>query len=186
MGAHQTIQLQTSRSTPTPNSTDTSNPWARPHPLTHPSRVVVTGFAAGTLIETPFGPQPIETLNAGDLVCTRTAGVQTLGQVGQRHFAAPGEMGAVIVAPGAIGNRDSLSVSPGSRIELPRGTVAAMELVNDDFVLQAYDRSITYYYIQFDEGQTIDVQGATFHIGAPSVLCILDRDTNRPDRMTLV
>ncbi len=186
MGAHQTIQLETFEGATAPGATDTADAWAGPHPLTHPSRVTVTGFAAGTLIETPYGPQPIETLKAGDLVHTRTGGVQTLGRVGQRYFADPGEMGAVIIAPGAIGNSESLSVSPGSRVELPCGAVTASDLVDGYFVLQACNSSITYYYIQFDDGQTIVVSGAAFHIGGPSVLCVLDRDTNRPDRMTLI
>ncbi|MBD3787472.1 MAG: Hint domain-containing protein [Sphingomonadales bacterium] len=82
------------------------------------------GFVAGTRIDTPEGPRPVETLRAGDRVITRDAGAQPLLWVGQRRAGAarliadPG-MRPVRLARGALGAdgpaRDLL-LAPGHRL----------------------------------------------------------------------
>lgn len=44
-------------------------------------------FTPGTLIETPQGPRPVETLSEGDLVLTQDDGPQPLRWTGARHVA---------------------------------------------------------------------------------------------------
>ncbi len=73
-------------------------------------------FTPGTLIETPCGVRPVETLSPGALVCTRDHGVQPLRWVGRRRMAGEGAASPVRFAPGALGNDRALIVSPQHRM----------------------------------------------------------------------
>lgn len=106
-------------------------------------RAPETGFVAGTMIETPAGPRPVEVLGAGDRVVTRDAGVQTVLWVGHhwigaaRLMAEP-ELRPVRIragAPGFARLSQDLLVAPGQRI-LIAGS-AARALFNADEVLVA-------------------------------------------------
>ncbi len=85
-------------------------------------------FAAGTLIATPGGPRPVETIRAGDLVLTVDDGAQPVLWAGQRHLDADAldrapNLRPVRIAAGALGAglpRRDLTVSPQHRI-LMRG-----------------------------------------------------------------
>ncbi len=91
-------------------------------------------FARGTLIATPAGAQPIETLRAGDLVATADGRAEPIVWIGRRAVSAattaetPG-MRPVRIAAGALGNglplRD-LRVSPQHRILIRSEIVARM------------------------------------------------------------
>jgi hypothetical protein len=81
-------------------------------------------FAAGTLIATPGGDRPVETLRPGDPVLTHDRGAQPLAWTGRRRLS-PADLGAnpalcpVRVAAGALGNglpRRDLTVSPHHRM----------------------------------------------------------------------
>jgi hypothetical protein len=98
-------------------------------------------FAAGTLIETPMGPQPVETLRVGDMVNTLDAGPQPIQWIGGRATVGAGTHAPVLIRRGTIGNVRDLWVSQnhrvllrGARAELlfgePEVLVAAKHLVD--------------------------------------------------------
>jgi hypothetical protein len=85
-------------------------------------------FTAGTLILTPRGEVPIESLRVGDLVCTRDNGSQPLLWMAMRRLdladlrAAP-NLRPVLIGAGALGNDRPVLVSPqhGVLARLPKG-----------------------------------------------------------------
>ena len=77
-------------------------------------------FAAGTLVDTPAGPVPIETLNAGDLVVSMTGAPCAVLVTNRRN--APESL--VIKAPGVDGTR----TTPGHPYWTPDGWVNAGDL----------------------------------------------------------
>ena len=153
------------------------------HPLTHPSRVIVSGFAAGTIIETPQGGRAVETLKPGDMVLALETIPHRVGWIGTRHFEAADAKGPVTIAPGAVGNGSVLTLSPGTRLHLPRGILRAEELVEGGYVHHTPDEAVTYHAFQCDTPVTILANGAAVRLSGPSVLSLLDRGTERAGRM---
>lgn len=107
----------------------------------------LSGFAAGTLIDTPDGPRPVETLIAGDAVTTLGNGSRPLRWVGRRRvevvemLAHPG-LRPTVLSPGTLGNARALSVTSQQRMLIDdwraavyfgedRVLVAARALVDD-------------------------------------------------------
>jgi Ca2+-binding RTX toxin-like protein len=85
---------------------------------------VVPCFTPGTLIATPRGEVPVESLKEGDRVITRDNGIQEIRWVGRRDmtagdFAVAPHLRPVLVRKGALGNglpeRDMM-VSPNHRL----------------------------------------------------------------------
>lgn len=72
----------------------------------------VVCFAAGTLIETPRGSRPVETLCAGERVITRDGGAQPVLWAGATTLPATGEAAPIVITAGALGNTETLVVSP--------------------------------------------------------------------------
>lgn len=74
-------------------------------------------FVSGTLIDTPEGPRPVETLKAGDLVSTMDHGAQALVWVGSKHIAPDELAGTPALCPIELRqNGKTLIVSPQHRI----------------------------------------------------------------------
>lgn len=73
-------------------------------------------FVSGTLIRTPAGDVPVETIRSGDLVQTADHAAQTVRWFGMREVAPTGAMIPVRIEAGAIGNTRDLVVSPQHRI----------------------------------------------------------------------
>jgi hypothetical protein len=126
----------------------------------------VTCFAKGTEIDTPDGPQSIETLSVGDLVCTRNDDALPIRWIGRRRVLGRGNFAPVHFAKGVLGNTDILLVSPehrmlmeGPLIELLFGTqcvlVAAKFLVGLVGITQRDIAEVTYYHLLFDSHQII-------------------------------
>ncbi len=137
-------------------------------------------FAHGTRIETPHGPEPIETLGVGDHVLTLDHGVQAIRWVGRIALSA-GEVAAqpglrpVVIDPGALAqgvpNR-TLRVSQqhrfvvsGWKADLFFGTdavlVAARDLVDERGIrLDRPDRGVIYHHLLFDRHEIIWAEGA--------------------------
>ncbi|MEK6248895.1 MAG: Hint domain-containing protein, partial [Planctomycetales bacterium] len=99
-------------------------------------------FVAGTLILTPDGDLPVESLGAGDLVITLDDGPQPVRWIGRRSVEAVDQFAPVHIRAGTFGDHNDLLVSPQHRIlirdvlaELLFGEaevlVAAKDLVND-------------------------------------------------------
>ncbi|SFR34542.1 Hint domain-containing protein [Litoreibacter janthinus] len=124
-------------------------------------------FVAGTLVQTPSGPQPVETLEPGDLVITKDDGPQPVRWIGSRAVDATGALAPIRIEAGAFGDHDTLSVSPQHRIlitdemaEILFGSkevlVTAKDLVNDQTVRRDTSRAeVTYVHILFDTHQVV-------------------------------
>lgn len=147
---------------------------------------LVPCFVAGSLIRTSDGPRPVETLVAGDRVWTRDRGMQRLNWVGAREVAGDDIFAPIRFAPGAMGNRRALLVSPqhrmlvtGWRAELhfgePEVLVAACHLVNGDTIHRLPMPRVRYHHVMFDRHEVIEAEGAlteSFFAGD----CILNAD----------
>ncbi len=129
-------------------------------------------FVAGTLIRTPAGDVPVETLAPGDLVSTVDDGPQPLRWTGSRTVEGRGKQAPIRLAPGALGRHGGLLLSPQHRVmirdtyaELIFGAaevlVAAKDLVNDRSILRQECDSVTYVHILFDKHQVIYSEGLT-------------------------
>ncbi|OYX26192.1 MAG: hypothetical protein B7Z10_04000 [Rhodobacterales bacterium 32-66-7] len=96
----------------------TGGPADPDHP---PDPAALSGFVAGTLIETPDGPRACETLRAGDLVSTLANGSRPLEWVARRRvsvlelLAHPG-LRPLVIARGVAGNDRELWLSPRQRL----------------------------------------------------------------------
>ena len=131
----------------------------------------VACFTAGTLIDTPDGPRPIETLKAGDLVCTHDGPAKPLRWIGTTRVAAEGRLAPIVFAPGSIGNTRVLRVSPEHRM-LIRGwqaqllfgqdevLMAAKHFVNGDTIRACPGGTVTYLHMLFDEHELVMSEGA--------------------------
>ncbi len=130
----------------------------------------VVCFAAGSLIETPQGPQFIETLAVGDLVNTLDDGPQPIRWIGAQRVAGQGPMAPVVIAPGALGNIRQLVVSQnhrmlvtGARAELLFGQrevlVAAKHLVDGEKIRIEARAQVTYYHFLLDAHQIVFAEG---------------------------
>jgi hypothetical protein len=140
-------------------------------------------FVVGTLIRTPRGEVPVESLRPGDLVETRDHGPQPVRWVGQRTLPGNGIFAPVRFAPEALGGRRPLFVSPQHRMLLDDGRLelmfaasdllaSACHLVNGDTVRVAPRIQVTYVHLLFDRHEIIFAEGLpteSFHPGAEGV-----------------
>lgn len=127
-------------------------------------------FVAGTLIATPDGMVPVESLRPGDLVMTQDEGAQPLRWVGQREVAAEGAFAPIRIAAGAFGPHGMLMLSPQHRVlvrdplaELLFGDtevlVAVKDLVNGQTVAVVEGGQVNYVHILFDRHQVVWSEG---------------------------
>ncbi|WP_282182656.1 Hint domain-containing protein [Aliiroseovarius marinus] len=140
-------------------------------------------FVAGTLIETLDGPRAVEDIQVGDMVWTMDNGFQPVRWVGTAEVEAEGDMAPIEFAPGAIGNKQALRVSPQHRVlisgwkaELYCGSdqvlVAAAHLATGDKVRRLSGGQVTYVHLLFDQHEIVETDGAlteSLYIGPESV-----------------
>ena len=161
---------------PLPNTTYVANRSFSPS--VHDIAIVC--FAAGTLILTPRGEIPVETLVPGDLVITRDNGPRPLRWTGRRTIGAaalrarpklrPVRIAAGALAPG-MPTRD-LTVSPQHRV-LIRSAIAQRMFGTDEILVpaihllevpgiaqQASDAPVTYCHLLFDAHEVVMSDGA--------------------------
>lgn len=123
-------------------------------------------FVAGTMIRTPDGEVPVESLVAGDLVMTKDDGAQPLRWIGQRSVAAKGDFAPVRIEADTFGAHDALLLSPLHRVlirdhlaELMFGEaevlVAAKDLINDCSVRRVEGGEVDYVHLLFDRHQVV-------------------------------
>ncbi|WP_299592186.1 Hint domain-containing protein [uncultured Tateyamaria sp.] len=123
-------------------------------------------FVVGTLISTPEGEVPVESLSEGDLVHTQDDGAQPLRWVGMRTVAAQDQYAPILIRAGTFGQHDDVMVSPLHRVlirdslaELLFGDrevlVAAKDLVNDRSVTRREGGTVTYVHLMFDKHQVV-------------------------------
>lgn len=137
-------------------------------------------FTPGTMILTPTGERPIESLRIGDLVVTRDDGPQPIRWIGARMGRGDGRHAPIrIDAGGPHKAQRPLLLSPqhrvlvaGWRAQMIWGAeevlIAAKYLVDGRFVRPAPQTSVTYLHMVFDRHQVIYAEGAqveSLHLG---------------------
>lgn len=147
-------------------------------------------FVAGTLIETPTGPVPVERLQVGDLILTLDEGAQPLRWTGMRNVAAAGALAPVHIKANTFGTHRPLVVSPQHRIlirdtaaELLFGEtevlVAAKDLVNGASVWRRTGGTVTYVHLLFDRHQIVFSEGLATEsfLPGPQFSMLFDHET---------
>ncbi|WP_299651178.1 Hint domain-containing protein [uncultured Tateyamaria sp.] len=123
-------------------------------------------FVAGTLIATPEGEVPVETLSEGDLVQTQDDGAQPLRWIGMRTVPARDQYAPILIRANTFGAHEDVMLSPLHRVlirdslaELLFGEgevlVAAKDLVNDRSVTRREGGDVTYVHLMFDKHQVV-------------------------------
>lgn len=147
-------------------------------------------FTAGTPIDTPGGPVPVEALRPGDLVLTRDNGPQPLlwsamRRLSQADLVANPKLLPVEIAAGALGNDLRLDVSPQHAVLLrdPDGeerlfrAIHLARLKGGGVRQRMGCRGVTYVHLMFDRHQVLCSGGLwseSFYPG-PQALAALNR-----------
>ena len=127
-------------------------------------------FVAGTLIATPDGDVPVESLCPGDLVNTHYDGPHPLRWIGKRTVDAQDSFAPILIRADTFGQHGDELVSPLHRVlvrdslaELLFGEsevlVAARDLVNDCSVTPRSGGKVTYVHLLFDNHQVVFTEG---------------------------
>ena len=127
----------------------------------------ITCFAAGTMIRTPAGEQPVESLKAGDMVLTaggKALPVRWLGYTTvSGQFADPLRAAPVRIKAGALGEAlpaQDLRVSPAHALFLDGRLVEAGALVNGASILrEAMEERFIYYHIELETHELLVSNG---------------------------
>ncbi|QFT82807.1 hypothetical protein FIU89_19450 [Roseovarius sp. THAF27] len=133
----------------------------------------VNCFAAGTLLETPSGPRPVEHLRPNDRVLTRNDGARRILWTGARTMPGDGPACPVRFVPGILGNTRPLRLSQQHRVAIrswkaellfgtPEVLVPAKALVGQPGITFAPCRSVTYVHLLLEDHQLVLAEG-----GAP-------------------
>jgi len=129
-------------------------------------------FAKGTLIMTPGGERPIETLRAGDLVVTasgRGSPFKPVRWIGHRTVDLeahpnPASVAPIMVQPGALGEgvpHRPLYVSPDHAMLVEGALIPVDALVDGTTILRMPARGqVTYLHVELDEHDIIVAEGA--------------------------
>ena len=175
---------------------------AKPRPAGTLQSGGVICFTPGTLIGTPDGNRPIETLREGDYVRTRDSSAQEIVWIGKRRmtgarmFVMP-DLRPIRISPGALGierPEQELLVSPEHRM-LVRGRTAqalfntsevlvpAGKLVNGSTIRVDYNiREVTYIHLLLRDHHVIWANGVeteSFHPANASLASLSEADRIR-------
>lgn len=154
-------------------------------------------FTRGTLILTPSGEIPVESLTAGDLVSTLDAGPQPIVWIGHRNLSSSDlgnfpHLRPICIPRGALGGglpTDILIVSPQHRVlvrsriisrmfDRDEVLVAAKHLVGTGGIHVLEDgKDVEYWHIMLPDHQVITSAGAlteSLYVGAQSLKSIGD------------
>jgi autotransporter passenger strand-loop-strand repeat protein len=120
--------------------------------------LIAVCYLRGTLVLTPTGEVPIETLKIGDPLVTRHGGIQPIRWIGRQSYAARfvkdnRDQIPVRIRRGALGDQipaRDLFVSPGHSMAVGEVLILAKCLVNGVTITQdAVPEEIHYYQIEF-------------------------------------
>jgi len=132
----------------------------------------VVCFTSGTLIATPKGEVPIDTLRPGDLVLTRDNGPQPLVWIGQRYvgraeLAQNEKLRPIKLQPTLIGSHSPLIVSRQHgmllRLDGEETLVRAVHLTKlsgQGAAIMHGCSGVTYVHLMFETHQVVFAQGA--------------------------
>ena len=140
---------------------------------------VIPCFTPGTMIATPRGEVPVETLRAGDKIVTRDNGLQEIRWVGAKpltwqEMAVAPHLRPVLVKRGSLGNglpeRDMM-VSPNHRLLVANDRtalyfdehevlVSAKHLVGSTGIHAVESMQTTYIHFMFDQHEVVLSNGA--------------------------
>jgi len=131
-------------------------------------------FTRGTLIDTPFGPRPVECLRAGDPVLSADNGIQVIRWIGSRKLRLAGRISDQNLCPVRLKAHSicpgvpacDVLVSPmhrivigGAQTELLFGQAevltAARHLVNGRTIFEEDVREVEYFHLLFDSHQIL-------------------------------
>lgn len=151
--------------------------------------VRVACFVAGALIQTPSGERPVETLCAGDLVCTKDNGAQPISWTGCQRVAGQGRHAPIRFLPGSIGNDRVLFLSPQHRVllsgwrcelflESAEVLCAAKHLCDGNRIRRVPFEHVDYIHFMFENHEVVFAEGAaveSFFVG--DYICAPDAPT---------
>ena len=140
-------------------------------------------FGSGSLIDTPRGPRPVETLRPGDLVLTADHGARPIRWHGRRTVPARGKFAPVRIAAGILGVTADLIVSPQHRMLIrdyraqvyfgeEEVLVPAKSLAGSLGVETLEGGTVTYHHLLFDAHEIVFANGApseSYHPGEHSL-----------------
>ena len=140
---------------------------------------VIPCFTPGTLIATPRGEMPVESLRPGDKVVTRDNGIQEIRWVGEKALSGQdlrlnSHLQPVFIKRGALGNglpEQDMMVSPNHRLLVANDRtqlyfdehevlVAAKHLVGTQGVHAVEAIGVTYVHFMFDRHEVVLSNGA--------------------------
>lgn len=125
--------------------------------------IAIACFVRGTLIRTPRGEIPVETLAIGDEISTRDRGTQTIKWIGRRAFSKrfvteTSPVVPVLVRANALGDgipyRD-LFISPEHALFFDGVLIPAGNLVNGHSIIRELSGDVVEYFHIEVEGQAI-------------------------------
>jgi hypothetical protein len=127
----------------------------------------VACFAAGTCIETPRGPVPIERLREGDTVLTVSGLYQPIRWIGRRglncrRHPAPERVQPVRIAAHAFGENKparALMLSPDHSVFVEDVLIPIKFLINGTTVRQVDVARITYYHFELPRHDVVLAEG---------------------------
>lgn len=148
-------------------------------------------LVAGSLIDTPSGSVPVETIEPGDLVMTRDDGAQPVCWCGRATRRALGRDAPVAFSAGALGDHAATELSQNHRVLL-RGARAQLLFGEDEILVKAKDlvngqsirlrqdgAPVTYVHLLFARHQIIRGDGleSESYYPGPETLGSFDADT---------
>ncbi len=140
---------------------------------------IIPCFTPGTMIATPKGERPVESLREGDRIITRDNGIQEIRWIGEKKmtwqdFARAEHLKPILIRAGALGGglpeRDIL-VSPNHRVlvandrtalyfEEREVLVAAKHLVDNKGIVRVDAMGTSYIHFMFDHHEVVLSNGA--------------------------
>ncbi|WP_420861582.1 Hint domain-containing protein [Algirhabdus cladophorae] len=123
-------------------------------------------FTAQSRIATPSGDVPIADLKVGDLVLTRDSGFKPIKWIGSTKVDAIGNRAPIEFAKGALGENNTLLVSPQHRVlltgwkaEILFGSAEvlapAVSLINGRTIKAKPGGTVSYYHMMFDRHEIV-------------------------------
>lgn len=170
------------------------------HTATRRFAEAATGsFARGTHITMADGRlRPIETLDIGDMVLTRDAGMRPIQWIGQATLRATGIFAPVVISKGALHNENDLVLRPDHRLFVYQRIdhagvgraevlIKARQLIDGNTVFRRHGGFIDYFQLVFDEHYIIYAEGiaAESHLVDPRTRIALPQEAAARDHAHL-